>query len=259
MSSMRIDGPTSVAKLVSFETYHLHSCFGQRAGLVGFPSAQIAFTRRLAFVVGQCAGDAANERSAASPDDEGESVAERKLFPIDLAIRRNEVAGRRGPEASKQGGYTGLALLRACQLLAVAGVEIAEVIESTANLYPPFLGAEQHLVAFMLRRTCERRKQFYFAPGELGELAHVSIMIRLANVSQTVLCSTWRSLDCTCEGEMPNCAAPRISWCVYVSRIRVPQDRGRGVRWCRVQGLSSLLSRCQQGRCSTPRSGTRLP
>jgi len=72
-----------------------------------------------------------------------EGVIKLKLFSIDLAIRRNDIAITWSAKTSKQHGYTGLALLRARELLAVAQIEIAEVIERSAYLRRPLLGTEQ--------------------------------------------------------------------------------------------------------------------
>jgi len=46
-------------------------------------------------------------------------------------------------------------MLSARELLAIAKIEIAEVIERTANFHPPLLGGEQCLVAFTPRRIRE--------------------------------------------------------------------------------------------------------
>ena len=71
------------------------------AELAIFTPAQIAFTRRLAFDVSERSGDAANKRSASSSNDEAEGVVKVKLFCIDLAIRRDDIAISRSAEASK--------------------------------------------------------------------------------------------------------------------------------------------------------------
>lgn len=124
------------------------------------------FTRRFAFEVGQRAGDAANERSSSPTNYEAESVVKLKPFPIDFAIRGNDIAFVGRAEASKLRQYVGLVLLSAREFLAVAEIEIAEVIERLANPDPPLFRAQQCLVAVTLSRNRERAEQLDFPFGE---------------------------------------------------------------------------------------------